>query len=282
MEVIIGLGTVGCKIASKFENYKEYEVYKIEPGKKKEKKLLLLEEYQTPEEYEKNVPKTGNFFRGINSRNVTFVLCGASLPAACSLVLMERLKKKGNRISVIYVYPEVDLLGETKVLHEKVVRNVLQQYARSGALERIYLVSNVEMESMTENLTVMNYYDTLNELLCSTYHMINYFNHEKSISDTFSSPIASARISTFGFVNFETGEEKMFFPLENLRELRYYYGMSSRSLETETHLFRKIVNQVKEKKTENTRVSYGIYSTEYEHDYVYLLGHSSRIQEENT
>ena len=39
-----------------------------------------------------------------------------------------------------------------------------------------------------------------------------------------------------------------------------------------------IKTQVKESSSENTAVSYGIYSTQYQEDYVYTMGHSSTIQ----
>ena len=141
------------------------------------------------------------------------------------------------------------------------------------------MVSNVELEKMVENITIMNYHSSLNEMLVSTAHMINVFNNTKSVSDTFSRPVPSARVSTFGFVDFHTGEEKLFFPLDNIREIKYYYGIPRSKLETEAQLFRKIVDQVKSRKTENIKVSYGIYATEYEEEYVYMIAHSSRIQE---
>jgi hypothetical protein len=279
METIVGIGKAGCNIARKFEKYPQYRVYKVGTEETKEKKYLKLPEYNSPEEYEGNPPKTGNFFKGIKSEPVLFVLCGASTVSGVSLVLMQQLVEKGCRIRVLYVYPEVELLGESKGLQEKVARNVLQQYARSAAIDRIYMISNMALESMSEELTIMNYHDTLNELVSSTVHMINYFDNSKPVSGTFSAAVPSARISTFGFVNFETGEEKMFFPLDNIRELRYYYGISRKRLETESQLFRKIVNQVKAKRTESTKVSYGIFATDYEHDYVYIVAHSSKIQE---
>ena len=279
METIIGIGKVGCNIARKFEKYPQYKVYKVGSEESKEKRYLKLPVYESQEEYEANPPKVGNFFRGISSEPVMFVLCGASMVTGVSLVMMQQLVEKGCKIRVLYVHPEVELLGESKALQERVVRNVLQQYARSAAIDRVYLISNVALEEMSEDLTIMNYHDTLNELASSTVHMINYFDNSKSVSDTFSRAVPSARISTFGFVNFETGEEKMFFPLDKVRELRYYYGISRKRLETESQLFRKIVNQVKAKRTEDTKVSYGIFATDYEHDYVYIVAHSSKIQE---
>jgi hypothetical protein len=192
---------------------------------------------------------------------------------------MEQLVKKKCKVQVLYVHPEVDLMGETKTMQEKVVRSVLQQYARSGAIDRMYLVSNIELEKMVENITIMNYHESLNEMITSTTHMINFFDNTKPISDTFSSPVPSAKLSTYGFVDFHTGEEKLFFPLDNVREIKYYYGIPRKKLETEVQLFRKIVDQVKSRKTEDIKVSYGIYATDYEDEYVYMVAHSSRIQE---
>ena len=279
MQTIIGIGTVGCNIARKFENYAQYKVLKVDSEDIKEKKYLKLPVYESPEEYESCEVKTGNFFRGVSGEEVLIILCGASTTSGISLVLMERLVKKGCNIQVLYIYPEVDLMGESKTLQEKVTRNVLQQYARSGALSRIYMISNMELEKMVENITIMNYHDSLNEMLISTVHMINVFNNTKSVSDTFSRPVPSAKISTYGFVDFHTGEEKLFFPLDNVREIKYYYGIPKSKLETEVHLFRKIVDQVKSRKTDNIKVSYGIFATDYEDEYVYMVAHSSRIQE---
>tara|TARA_B100000214_G_scaffold374999_1_gene359554 strand:+ start:2269 stop:3120 length:852 start_codon:yes stop_codon:yes gene_type:complete len=279
MQTIVGVGTAGCNIARKFENYPQYKVLKVDSEDVKEKRYLKLPVYDTPEEYEAHEAKTGNFFRGVSDESVLFVLCGASTISGISLVLMEKLVKKGCGVQVLYIYPEVDLMGESKTLQERVARNVLQQYARSGALGRIYMISNIELEKMIDNITIMNYHESLNEMLVSTVHMINVFNNTKSVSDTFSRPVPSAKISTYGFVDFSTGEEKMFFPIDNIREIRYYYGIPKSKLETEAHLFRKIVDQVKSRKTENIKVSYGIFATDYEHEYVYMVAHSSRIQE---
>jgi len=279
LETIIGIGKAGCNIARKFEEYPQYKVLKVDSEESDEKRYLKLPVRDSAEEYEASPPKTGNFFKGVSSEPVLFILCGSSAVSGVSLVLMHQLVQKKCKVRVLYIYPEFELLGESKALQEKVVRNVLQQYARSAAIDRVYLVSNVALEEMSENLTIMNYHDILNKLVSSTVHMINYFDNNKSVSDTFSAPVPSARISTFGFVNFETGEEKMFFPLDNVRELRYYYGISKKRLETESQLFRKIVNQVKAKRTESTKVSYGIFATDYEHDYVYIVAHSSKIQE---
>ena len=51
------------------------------------------------------------------------------------------------------------------------------------------------------------YYDRLNELIASTFNMINVFKNSSSKIDTFSDPVETARISTFGVFDMESGEE---------------------------------------------------------------------------
>lgn len=278
MEIIVGLGTAGCNIAKKFEKYTQYRTYKIDSSPHSGDEVFMLPSFDSPEEYENNPSDFSEFFSEIADKEVLFIVCGASSVASASLVALEELNKRGCTINILCIVPETELMGETKTKQERVVRGVLQEYTRSGVFKRLYLASNVHMEPLVENLTIMNYHETINEFLVSTMHMINVFNNTQSVSDTFSPPANAARICTFGFVGFDSGEEKFFFPLDMPREKRYYYAISQKKLETETRLFRQIVNQVKSKLTDTTKVSYGIYSTEYEEDYVYVMANSTKVQ----
>ena len=71
----------------------------------------------------------------------------------------------------------------------------------------------------------------------------------------------------------------MFFSLDNQREIEYYYGINGRVLETDPALHRRITKQVE---SEEIKASYGIYSTDYDDDYVYCVVHSSQIQYRET
>ena len=277
METIIALGTVACNVADKFKNYKEYEVYQIDHRPSRRKNYLKINKYSNPEDYEQNPPNVKKFLKDVKGE-ILFIACGASVASAASLVILQQIHKKCN-ISILYISPESELLSETKLLQEKTTFGVLQNYARSGVLDRIYLVSNIELDPLVEDASILGYHDSLNEIIVSCFHMINFFNHIDSVSDTFSEPLDVSRISTFGILNFETGEEKMFFPLDRARETRYYYGIPKDKLANEKGLHRKILGQVKEKTSDDKRVSYGIYSTNYEHECAYILSHSSVVQE---
>ena len=61
----------------------------------------------------------------------------------------------------------------------------------------------------------------------------------------------------------------------------YYYGINEEKLRTEENLFRTITNNVKSKITEERKVSFGIYPTQYENDYIYVELFSPKIQQIN-
>jgi len=277
LETIIALGTVACNIAKKFEKHSEYEVYKIDHKPSKAKNYLKIEEHKRPEDYEHNPPNVGTFLESVDGE-VLFVVCGASIASAAALVILQQIHEK-CKISVLYISPELELLSESKSLQERATFGILQEYARSGLLERVYLVSNVNLDPLVEDASILGYHDSLNDVIVSSFHMINFFNHTDSVSDTFSEPLEISRISTFGLLNVESGEEKMFFPLDNIRETRYYYGIPEEKLAKEKGLHRKILGQMKEKASEEKRVSYGIYSTNYAHECAYILAHSSTVQQ---
>ena len=108
--------------------------------------------------------------------------------------------------------------------------------------------------------------------------MMDVFKNTKPITSTFKKPIESCRITTIGLGSIES-EEKLFFPLEKEVEMVYYYCINEEKLRTEENLFRTITNNVKAKITEERKVSFGIYSTQYESDYVYVELFSPKIQQ---
>ena len=276
MDKVIALGTVACNIARKLEKHEQYDVYKIDHEDRKEKNYQKIKKYEKPEKYEQTPPGVKTLLKKAEG-SVLFIVCGASSVAAASLVILQQIHKKCN-VNILYIRPEVGLLGEKKRLQERMVFGILQEYTRSGLFDRIYLTSNESLDPLVQDASILGYHDSINDLISSTLHMINYFNHVDSVSDTFSAAPETARISTFGVLNIDTSEEKTFFPLDNVRETRYYYGIPEEDLKKDKTLHRKIVSQVKEKSTEDTKVSYGIFSTNYDTGYAYILYNSSFVQ----
>jgi len=112
--------------------------------------------------------------------------------------------------------------------------------------------------------------------------MVNVFNHSKSEIDTFDEILDVARISTFSMVSYENNEEKVFFDLDIPRQKCYYYGMPEELLKSDGSLMKNISEQLKIlKQYDKIKVSYGIYSTNYDVPYVYGLLNSSVVQNNN-
>ena len=129
----------------------------------------------------------------------------------------------------------------------------------------------------------MGYYDSLNEVIVATIHMINIFSHTEPVVGTLSNPKNICRISTFGILNPETGEESPFFSLDNAKEKRYYYAIPEMELKTDKTLMNKIMAQVKDTPQEkDVKVSYGVFSTQYADKYAYFVANTSMVQNEKS
>ena len=175
----------------------------------------------------------------------------------------------------MYVKPNVDTLtGQTQLI-ERSVYYIMQEYARSGLFDSLYIIENERIEKLLGGLPVIGYYDQINDTIASTIHMINVFDNTDSVINTFSDRHEISRIATFGIVNPQTGEENSLFDLDNVREKRYYFAVPEKKLKTDNHLLTKIREQVGNEQG----TSYGIYSTKYQVDYTYSVSRSSQVQE---
>ena len=275
METIIGLGEPGCRIADRFAQYPQYEVYKMDVGLKRTPRTYGLKEASTPEEQEESLGSLKRFFKGV-SGDVLFVVGGCGTTSGASLRILEQIKNCS--LHILYIYSDPELLGETARMQQRVTFNVFQQYARSGVFKRIILVDNTRLEYILGDLPIIGFYDQLNELVIPTMHMVNVLSHSDSVMSNISAPHQISRIVSYGLVDFETGEEKMFFDLDNVREKVYYYAINEKKLKTQGDIHKRVIAQVKEN-AKNTKTTYGIYPTQYEEDYVYCVAYSSIVQE---
>ena len=174
MDTIIGLGKAGCAIADKFAMYPQYTIYKIDVGLKRTPNTYGLVEQARVEDYEKKSPTFSRFLKDVNG-DVLFVLGGGGRVSSATLSILKKIKH--CNINVLYVMPDVDFLGkEAKDLHHMCF-GVLQEYARSGVFNRLYLVDNNELENALPSVSIKKYYDNLNEAIVSTFHMLNIFNN---------------------------------------------------------------------------------------------------------
>ena len=279
METIVGIGSAGCNISEGFRKYKLYDIYKIDSGITNDSFNYGLQDQDTHQGFEEASNNFEMFFANVDT-DVMVVVSGGGKASGVTLKVLEQLVKKlgKERVNVLYVQPDIDQISGEAKLYEKLVFNVLQQYARSGMYNNMMLVSNPELESAIGDVPLRGYFDKLNELVVSTIHMINVFEHSEAEMKIKFRKSETSKISTFGIYNLETDEEKLFFPLDNQLEMHYYYAINEKTLESDGNLMQGIKNKMREINNSSQRGTYGVYSTQYDSNYSYLISFSQKVQ----
>jgi hypothetical protein len=269
---IIGLGKAGCQIANVFAKFPQYETCGIDIHKEAD---ITIRKRDSHEDYEKHFPSLKKKLKFANE-DVTVIVGGSGQISGAILRLLEQLQN--NRITVLYIQPDQQLASETQKMRERIVRNILQEYARSGRLESVILIDNLLVEKGIGDVPIMGYFDVLNQAIVNTLHMINVFKNSEPIIGNFIIPSELSRIATIGVLDVEEEKEKWFYDLKNARDVVYYYGINETDLQEDTTLFQKITTFVKSKLDEGVNISYGVFKTTYEQKYCYCIRYSSMVQ----
>ena len=195
---IVGLGNAASRIAQKFSALPQYNVYCMNDEVKRTSKYKFkLKKYEYPEEYEKNIPNVSKFFKETDDRIQLFVV-GASYSSNYSLGIIEQIKDK--QIELFYIQPDTELLAGIPRLMQNAVFGVLQEYARSGLLHSITLISNLKIEEIMRDVPIKEYYSTLNNTIHSTIHYMNYFEHNEPEIGVMATSADVCRIRTLGML----------------------------------------------------------------------------------
>jgi hypothetical protein len=272
---IVGLGNAGCQIANNFQNYEQYQVFCIDVEDKGYPIFLPVEHQNSHDDYEKNYKKLN---LADCKGETTFILGGAGDISGCSLRVLEQIKN--NSITVIYVKPDPAQLSPKQKLKDRVTFNIMQHYARSALLENMYIVSNSMVESAIDSVSIKTYWKDINNIISSAYHMLNVFNNTEPLLTATSYKPVTARIGTFGLVNYETNKEKLFYDIQYPRTKNYFYGINEKTLEEDKEILHNIRAFIKQKASEKIAANFSIFSTDYEHNYVYSAYYASFIQEQ--
>ena len=273
---LVGLGKCGCNIVKCFEQYSEYNCFYVNTEKVDDYQTIIIKKQKTHEEYEKNFPNIKKHFKDVDGPVFIF-LGGSGAISGSSLRLLECFK--GKNPCVFYTRPEKSLLSENGVLIDRAVYNILQEYSRSGAIGPITILDNPTLEDMIQDITIMNRWEKINNLISSTFHMINVFDNQVPVLDNLHPFSDIGLIRTIGIFEYEKGEENLFFSLDNILEKRYYYAIPRTQLETDTKLLKKITEQMKEESMSGkVKISHAVYPTSYDQSFCYVVCSSSKIQ----
>jgi len=270
--IIIGLGKAGCNIAKAFSKFPQYETYRIDTSEDAD---ITIEKRDSHEDYDKSFPNLEEDLK-FTGADVSVIVAGNGHISGGILRLLETIKN--NKVTVLYIQPDLALASEIQKKQERIVRNVLQEYARSGAIQSIYLIDNQLVEKGIGDVPIMGYYDVLNQAIVNTVHMINVFKNSEPVIGNFIHPSELSRIATLGILNLEKNEEKWFYGLTNPRDVVYYYGINEEELRKDGTLFKSITDYVKSQVSNGVNVSYGVFKTNYEQKYCYCIKYSSMVQ----
>ena len=280
MDKIIGLGKLGCAIAEELTAHPEYRIYKIDTTIS-ERGSLALGELGGMDDFESKFDSVEAevYLRSIRADDeVLLVVQGGEPITGCTLKLLSTIKDA--KINVLYVCPDRDMISETQKRDDKIAFNILQEYARSGVFEKIFLVKKPAVESLMGDVSIHEYEKNISYFISYVLAMINYFNHTDPIVSNKFHPVDWCRIVTFGVSSLEEANSPVnyLFPLESVADLHFFYGVPKDDLEKDPTLMKRIKDHVKHHQTPYTSTSFSVYSTTFDNLMVLCVATSGKIQ----
>lgn len=260
---IIGLGNVGCSIAKQFAKYRQFTIHLVDT-ENQGGSCVVLPEYTKAEDYEH---KYVNLPFDIKD-DLTLILSGDELMCCSALRILEQYKDL--ELNIIYVKPDTKFLSHTQIMVDRVAYNVLQELTRSAKISSMFLIDLKKVSDIIGKVALKDRETKLYESIAFAYYMKNMFdNIEPVIDKTTDSPITYS-IKTFGVMDLSSGEEKFFYPLDEIREKSYSYYINKAKLDSDVDLSDHIEHQIGSKFKENLKVSYAVYESPLEQSSVFI------------
>jgi hypothetical protein len=264
--ITIGLGNAGIHICRKLSNLGKHKTIELHGGKG-------LPECQTHEEYEASVPKLGNKLRLGKDQDIWLIVCGAARVSGATLAILEQIKDR--EVKVMYIVPDPFFMSATQKKQHRVVYNVLQEYARSGMIHSLVLVSNKETTIIVGEGSLGSYYDNVNSAIANFLANYNWFKNSDPIMGNLHEPKEISRICTVSIGEIEENQEKLYFLLDNITESCYYYSISSEDKENDNKLLSRIRSYLETKE----QTTFGIWENASDRSFFYSIKFTHYIQE---
>ena len=254
---LVGIGNTGCQIINMLSGYDQYGIFEIDEG-------INIKKQKNAEEYEKKCPSFKKSFSSFSQKVYVFLNCSGNI-SGISLRVLQQLKNKD--LNVICISTDPSLLSTAGKMHQNVVQGVLQEYARSGLLQKLYLIDNQYIESLIGEVSLSEYYQKINEIIAYTFHTMMFFENAKPILSSKEEKSDISRISTFGILDSEKNK-KLFYDIKEVRFEKYYYSKSKDELDKN----KKILQEIKEDlvEEENISKSFSIFESETQDQNTYI------------
>ena len=279
MDKVIGLGKLGCAIAEELTAYPEYRIYKID-GDIDERGSLSIGEYGDMSSFEANIDtdEVGVYLRSIKKKDqVLLIVEGGDTISGATLKILETIKDA--KLNVLYVCPDRQMISEVQKRDDRIAFNVLQEYARSGKFENIFLVDKLKVEELAGHVPVNEYEKTISYFISYVVAMINFFKNTTPVLANPITPPDSARLVSYGVSSLGDNKDiNLLFPLEDIKDIHFFYGIPKKVLQDDTTLVKRIKEHVKSYKKEDLSTSFSVYETTLEDMIVLCVAYSTQIQ----
>ena len=279
MDKVVGIGDVGAKVAEEFTEHPEYRIYKIAPGLEG-RADLAIDRCADMESYENNLDKSevASYLRSIHPDDeVLVILEGGDPTNGIILSVLEEIAQA--TISVVYICPDTSLIGDTQKRDHRITFGVLQEYARSGVFQMMYLVDRSRVEEMLGDVSIAMYEQSVHNFISYAVVMINYFNHADPVVSTGSDISPLSRIATFGVGSLEEDSAtKYLYELDDKQEEHFYYGIPSAQIAEDPTLMRQIKEQVKSFSGDTFSTSFAVFPTTFDDRMVISCAYTKHVQ----
>ncbi len=273
---VIGVGSLGGLVAEELKSYPEYRSYKlVDSGA--ENNTFILGSYATMAEYEDNFPydEVEIYLEGIREGDqVLLVIEGGDPISGSTLRLLEIISHAS--VSILFIKPGTSLRSESSAQNTRLAFGVLQEYARSGLLERIIFVDRERIETLVGNVPLNLYEKRIASILSYNLAMLLYFENSKSVMSSLGERPIGCRLGTLGISSLADDYDapiSLLFPLTAPRVAEFYYGIPAPEIKTNTELVTRIKSHVESNSAifgESCSFSYSVVPLETEENY--LLG----------
>lgn len=276
MKTIICLGTKACDIGEAHEALSEPLKIKLIDVDIEGENCFAIPTQISAEEYEKHTPDLSSFFSDISDQ-ILFIVSGESEAANCSLKILQQIKHKS--IDIIYLVPQRDFLITKQILQERVIRNVLQEYTRSGLFNRIILLDSVLVEGIMGETSIKNFDAQFSATVLSLLRHLRNLESLEPLIDSSNKPKENARILTLGYYDYVSDSELPAYNMSMIDDKIYHFFLSEQTLDSNAKMLREIKEKLKNKVIDTTRISFTINSNSAQTDFCFVVSHSKAVQQ---
>lgn len=209
-----------------------------------------------------------------------------------SLNLLRQATQQGN-VTVVLVKPDLNFCSTEQKMQSRVTWNVLQEYARSGKFEDLFLVDLLSCEEMLPPYTIKTKDKVIGQLLVNFVHNYFYCKNSNPVVDKSIEHLETCKIATFGTVR-KNNEVKFTFNTKTVERLatvqgqwteavfpaeaNFYWFINTERLENDVDIYKDINGILKQQTPDYENLGFLIFETETE-DFNFIVKKTSKVQD---